>query len=641
MIRVRARTALAAAWGIGAVMIGLFGLAAGPAQAQDQPGYKAFDVAIYTRAYEVQKMSDPQWLQSHWDNISRNMHVDHIYLETHRDKLLVDAATIRAARKFFEARGVRVSGGITWTVNERNRFQTFCYNDPADRAWVKHVTEYTASLFDEIVLDDFFFTSCKSDEEIDAKGGQSWTEYRLKEMDEAARDLVVGPARAVNPKVRVIIKYPNWYEHFQGLGFDLKAEPGIYSAIYTGTETRDATMSAQHLQPYESYQVVRYYDNIAPGRNLGGWVDPGGMKTVDRYAQQLALTLFAKAPEITLFDFRQMSRPITLADRGAWQDQKPTYDFDAAVAGYRNPDGSLRSDLTITAPAGWTFRMLSPVIAQLGQPLAVASYRPYGCMGEDFLHNYIGGAGIPVDLRPSFPAEAHTILLTEDAQCDPDLVGEIKTQLRAGKTVVITSGLLRALQDRGLSDIAEQKVSDRKALVQQFTVGFDKLYPADKPMIIPEIDYLTNDSWDDAEAVEGEAGWPMLHEADYSTGHLFVVTVPDNFSNLYDLPAPVLDRIRRTVAQDMFVRLQGPGRVSLFAYDNQTLVAQSFRDEATPIGLVTDGRFKHLRDLQTGEVLTGTPAPDDRKGWAPSDAGKMVFAVTLKPQSFRAFRAEE
>jgi hypothetical protein len=44
-------------------------------------------------------------------------------------------------------------------------------------------------------------------------------------MNEAGRNLVVGPAKAVNPKVKVIIKYPNWYDDFQGLGFILEWGP--------------------------------------------------------------------------------------------------------------------------------------------------------------------------------------------------------------------------------------------------------------------------------------------------------------------------------------------------------------------------------------------------------------------------------
>ena len=48
-------------------------------------GYKNFKVAIYCRAYEVEKMNDLNWLASAWDEISKQVHVDKVYLETHRD----------------------------------------------------------------------------------------------------------------------------------------------------------------------------------------------------------------------------------------------------------------------------------------------------------------------------------------------------------------------------------------------------------------------------------------------------------------------------------------------------------------------------------------------------------------------------
>ena len=148
-------------------------------------GYQHFKVAVYARAYEVREMADPAWLESHWDALSKQAHVDKIYLETHRDLIVVDEKTIRAAQAFFRKRGVQTAGGITLTVNERNRFETFCYSNPEHRRKVKEIVEYTAKLFDEIILDDFFFTNCKCDLCIKAKGDRSWTDYRLSLMTEA------------------------------------------------------------------------------------------------------------------------------------------------------------------------------------------------------------------------------------------------------------------------------------------------------------------------------------------------------------------------------------------------------------------------------------------------------------------------
>ena len=145
------------------------------------------------------------------------------------------------------------------------------------------------------------------DDEIAAKGNMSWTEYRIKLMTDAGRELVVNPAKAVNPQVKVIIKYPNWYDHFHGSGFNLEEEPTYFDGLWTGTETRDPA-SDQHLQNYLSYNIIRYFDNIAPGKNGGGWVDAGGIHmSMDRYAEQVHLTMLARTPEIILWNYMQLA----------------------------------------------------------------------------------------------------------------------------------------------------------------------------------------------------------------------------------------------------------------------------------------------------------------------------------------------
>ncbi len=238
--------------------------------------YKNFDVAVYCRVYEVREMKDPAWLESRWNAISKNVKVDKVYLETHRDMIVAEQATIDAAKRFFAGQGVKVAGGITVTVNEANQFETYCYSNPAHRQKLKEVVEFTARNFDEIILDDFFFTSCKCDLCIRAKGKKSWTGFRLGLMDEARRSLVMEPARAVNRNVKVTIKYPNWYGHFQNLGFNLETEPTYFDKIYTGTETRDGVYSNQHLQQYHGYSIFRYFDNIKPvGMRVDGWIRAG------------------------------------------------------------------------------------------------------------------------------------------------------------------------------------------------------------------------------------------------------------------------------------------------------------------------------------------------------------------------------
>ena len=609
--------------------------------AQPRP-FDNFEVAVYARVYEVRQMADLDWLRERFDVMQQHLHIDKIYLETHRDTLLADDETLSAVKQFFADRGVATSGGITLTINERNRFETFCYSDPEHRAWVQRVVEHTARHFDELILDDFYFTSCKSDVEIEAKGDQSWTDYRLELLADAARDLVIEPARAVNPDVRVIIKYPNWYEHFQGLGFNLEKEPAMFDAIYTGTETRDAVRSAQHLQPYHGYQIFRYFENLKPGGNQGGWVDTGGMRHLDRYMEQLFLTMIAGAPEITLFDFRQLQRPIRESDRPEWAGTGTSFDFDDVVAPFRMDDGSIDSTLTIARAAGYALEKADRVLDDLGSPTGIKSYKPYHSKGEDILHNFIGMVGVPIDLRPEFPSEAGTILLTESARHDPEIVDRIERQLRDGKDVVITSGLLNALEDRGIDRIVELRVTERRALVQDFIAGWGPMSQSAEPILIPQIEYFTNDSWELVSAVDGAMGWPILHDADYGSGHLFVWTIPDNYADLYDLPAPVLNRIRQTVMQDHPVRIDGPAEVSLFTYDNQSLIVESFRDEPVDVQIVVDRSGVRLVDLESGDSLAARAvAAGGAGGFGPPPGGQPArFDATILPHSYRVFRIE-
>jgi hypothetical protein len=600
--------------------------------------YKNFTVSVYTRAYEVRDMADLKKLQDTWALISSQVKIDKIYLETHRDLIIVDEKTLESAIGFFKSKGLKVAGGITYTVNESNNFETFCYSNPEHRKKVQEIAEYTARHFDEFILDDFFYTSCKCDLCIKAKGNMSWTDFRLKLMTEAARDLVIGPAKKVNPKVKIVIKYPNWYEHFQGLGFNLETEPKMFDGIYTGTETRDAVSSDQHLQQYESYLIFRYFDNIVPGRNGGGWVDSGGSTYLDRYTEQFWITLFAKAPEITMFDFRQLQSRIRPTQKGAWQGTGTSLDFDAVMQPVALPGGNTVQP-TIARAAGTTFEQVDKFIGLLGKPIGVKSYRPFHATGEDFLQNYLGMIGIPMDISPVFPEDGKMILLTESASIDPLLVSKIKSRIQSGKDVMITSGLLRALQGKGIEDIAELRYTDRKASVNEFKAGFGRTLTSSKEIIIPQINYLTNDSWEQVSAIRGENGWPLLHRAQYSKGYLYVLTIPDNFADLYLFPDAVLNRIRSVASQGMDFRLEGPSRVSLFCYDNGTFIVESFLTEPVTVKVIAGQATGTITDLVTGESIKGTAASAVMFRNAKS-APEKGFEITIKPHSYRVFKAK-
>jgi hypothetical protein len=601
--------------------------------------YQNFTVSVYARVYEVIRMDDFSWLEPRWNEISRQVKIDKIYLETHRDMKVAGRENILKLKRFFSDRNVAVAGGITATVNEMNRFETFCYTNPEHRKKLKDVVEFTAGLFDEIIFDDFFFTNCKCDACIRAKGSKSWTRFRLDLMDEAARELILKPAKAVNPKVKLVIKYPNWYEHFQGLGFNLETEPKVFDGIYTGTETRDRS-GDQHLQEYLGYSIFRYFENIKPGGNGGGWVDTAGSRFLDRYVEQLWLTLFAKAPEITLFDFAQLQRQIRPSDRAPWQGQQTSLDFDKIMEPIAQSDGTAAKPSTIARAAAVAFDQVDGFLGKLGKPVGLKSYKPYHSTGEDFLHTYLGMIGIPIDLVPVFPSEAPVVLLTECAAADATIVAKIKQRLVDGGSVVITSGLLRALQSRGIEDIAEIRTTERKAIIKNFRG--QNAVPPDLHILIPEIQYLTNDAWELVSGMaQNDLGYPLLIQAGYSKGSLYVLTIPENFSDLYSFPTQVLTQIRNVLLHNFDVRVESPGDVALFVYDNNTFIVESFLPESVDVRISLDAKFSKLRDLVTGEELSAQAAAKSFAGgfggFGGGGGNRRVCPMQIKPHSYRVF----
>jgi hypothetical protein len=606
--------------------------------------YTNFDVAIYIPVGAVRSFENPRTLSNNWKRISSQLKVDKVYIEVQRNRELAGDDLLERVKQFFLDRGVRVAGGMALSDGGSGQFRSFCYTNPKDREFVKNAAQLAARHFDEVIQDDFFFVTTKYDSDIAAKGKKGWTQFRLELMRDAAKNLVVKPARAVNPKIKMVIKFPNWYEHFQGLGYDLDQEPKIFDGIYTGTESRDPETTDQNLQPYESYQIFRYFENIAPGRNGGGWVDTFSVRYVDRYAEQLWDTMFAKAPEMMLFNWAAMLQPVRPGDRTNWQSLHTSFDYDQLLQSYRSHGLAGSTNPNMARVAGYSLEQVDTFLGQLGNPIGIQCYKPYQSTGEDFLHNYFGMIGIPIDLHPVFPTNANLVVLTESAKFDPGIVAKIKRQLVAGKSVVITSGLLRALQGKGIEDIVEVQYTDRKVLAHKYTSGFGSGNgrsigdETNANVLFPEIDFFTNDAWALLRAMANGRGYPLLLMDRYGKGILYIWTIPDNFNDLYNLPVPVTTAIKNYVMRGFPVRLNGPGQVALFAYDNNTFIVESYLPTETDVTVSVAGEFAILRNLVTGAQITAEASGEGR--WQ-SGADRVSFQVHLLPHSYSVFAAEK
>jgi hypothetical protein len=635
--------------------------------------YKNFRVAIYVTRDTVNQWSNPQALQVAFDNMSRQVKFDKVYLEVASGKSFTREETIEPIKKFFLDHGIAVSGATAPNGNSGGNGTSsaggsLSFSVQADRDYLKSVAELLARHFDEAILDDWYFTSSKTASEIAAKGDKSWTQYRLEAMDEATVNLLIKPAKAINPKMRLIIKFPNWYEHYQGLGYDLAVEPALFDGIYTGVETRDPITVPweQHLQQYESYNILRYLENVKPGGNDGGWVDTLGTDYIDRYSEQVWDMALAKPREITLWQWNDALKPMAIGAR-PWESQETSFNMQKMLATYHAPEGAAtapaeapatRAGRGNTGPvydarngrvAGYAMEQVDAFLDKLGKPIGIACYRPPHAVGEEFYHEFLGMAGFPIDLHSAFPADTASpvILLTESATTDPEIVKEIKGALAAGKTVVVTSGLLRALQGKGIEDISELDCTDLKFSATGFLQGNGQVIASptvDPPILFPIIHYLTNQTWAHINAFSAAApanAYPIVIHDAYDKGFLKVLVLPDNIADLYRLPTPVLNAIRSEIMGTFPVRLvDAPAQIALFAYDNNSFVVESYLPEETTVSVALNGNIASIIDLTSSQTIAGTVIRGGRGGGrgggGPNGAR---FAITIPPHSFRAFTA--
>jgi hypothetical protein len=611
-------------------LIGVLGamLSLGLAAAADAAAYKNFRAAIYIPVGATKKLADPATFQKQFKRVSSQLDFDKVYIEAYRDRVFATDAELEAVKRAFEAKGIQTSGGITLAAGgSGGQFGTFDYENPADRAECERAVRLIARHFDEVILDDFFFYTSKSDADIAAKGQRSWTDYRVDKMREASRNLVLGPAKQENARVRVIIKYPNWYEHFHGTGYDLAEQAKMFDAIYTGMETRDPVITDQLLQQYESYEIFRYLSNVRPGANLGAWVDTYSIRAIDRYAEQLWDGLFAKTPEQMLFEWGAMASdtPAVPGNR-PWAKQATSFRWPAAGgSGW----ASAANQALHTADA---------VLGELGNPVGVASYRPSHATGEDFLHNYIGNLGVPIELYPEYPTQAHTILLTQGAASDPNIIAKIDASLRGGANMIVTSGFLEATQDRGFGQLAEWRTTGHTIAIDQYFVGYGagngrELTEAGKtkPVLFPEVRFYTNDSWGIIRGVAAAKGFPIVLMNHYSKGTLYLWTMPENFGDLYNLPQDMISRTKEFLFEDDApVEVDAPDHVALFTYDNGAFVVENYRDDAAHVWVSFNGVPTVTDLLRKAPVKLLSDPP-----YAPRSA----FELTIPPHSFRAFRA--
>lgn len=515
--------------------------------------YKNFKSVTYCVAQWADKITEEE-LRKQADWLQKYVKIDKVYLETFRGSF-ARKEQILMIKKVLAEYGIEVAGGITTVTPDLNPqdkkrqrlFGTFCYCNQPMRDLLKQVSEYTASLFDEYIIDDFFFTQCMCEDCLKEKGDKPWNVFRLEKMKEVSKNLILEPAKKVNPNCKVIIKYPNWRESFQETGYNPGEQRFMFDGIYTGTETRHGAQQDQHLPRYLSYSLPRYMENALPGKNGGGWFDPFECDRIDSYLEQAYLTAFSKCKEIMMF---------------CWP------------AIYNNKRAT---------PLGFQYDKMDEILTYCGNPTGLPVYIPFNSQGEDHLEDFLGMVGIPMELMPDFPEYKNykSVLVTESSLTDPEIISKIQKFVKAGGKVIATSGfMIKALKEEKynkgpkISELTSIRYNDKTLVADEYQVTVQGLYGRNyikgSELSFPLLEHRNNATWSKVNAGHGEYHESLVMFDTYGKGCFEVINLPEMPSRIRDLPAEVLTVLRYELLGNGSTWIDCGYGISLFTYDNDT-----------------------------------------------------------------------
>lgn len=360
-----------------------------------------------------------------------------VYLEEFRDGYKAEKTTLLNAAAGFRAAGFEVSGCVTTTkVGKPStgwKEVASCYTDEGTQARLQSIFKYAASLFDEIMIDDFWFTDCTCPEcdaarraQIVTIGrhtypvrGDTWADYRCELMVRLSQACLLGAARQINPRVRLIIKYPQWYDNFQNRGYEVLRETADFDRIWVGTETRDYQDPRWGGTPqFEGYFIMRWLGGIGGTKTGGGWFDWLGT-TAQTYVEQARQTVLGGAPESMLFCY------------GGLQHDTGPEDITA-----------LRANIPELLSVATEVRSRAIV--------GLAAYKPANSSPGDEarVFDFLGMLGFPLVPCHAFPADAPAAFFSIHALKDEALVPKLRKFIKTGKPLLLTDGLATALTNR-------------------------------------------------------------------------------------------------------------------------------------------------------------------------------------------------
>lgn len=392
--------------------------------------------------------------------------VTHVYLESFRGAYTADRDVLLHAKEKFLNAGFKVSGCITTTKLGRDSVEGWsfpCFTDPKALETLQTAFEYAAGLFDEVMIDDFFATRCVCEDCVKARGDKSWDQFRCDLLVDISKKYVIDPARKVNPNVKLIIKYPQWYDDFHDKGYEVVRQSAMFDKIWVGTETRepDSKQWGRKTQ-YEAFYIMRWLGGIGGDKCGGGWFDPYGTKP-PTYLEQARQTVLGGARQAVLFCYGSL-----LGDTG--------------------PDNvkALRKEIP------QLFQLANLIQGKIIRGVSAPKIPNSNGGNERYVYDFIGMLGLPLVPTTEFSGNEKSVFLPvhtlKDEAFEMKIGGLIDKKAPVMVTDELAEKLSPALKKRldenliiqtpedlwGLMDIPQAQLkSIRKTMLEPIGVEFD------------------------------------------------------------------------------------------------------------------------------------------------------------------------
>lgn len=362
--------------------------------------------------------------------------VTKVYIESFRDGYQADTKTLIAARDRFKKEGFIVCGCITTTgigKPSTGWSSISCLTDSKTQEKVKQIFEHAAGIFDEIMIDDFWFTDCACPECDAARRartvkigdrefkvpGETWEDYRRELMLNLSKEYILKAGKKVNPNAKFIIKYPQWYDRFHERGYDVVSETEAFDKIWVGTETRDYNDKRWGgTVQYEGYFIMRWLGGIGGEKCGGGWYDWLGT-TRHTYIEQARQTILAGARESFIFCYGGL--------------QKSTGPDNIAALRANIPE---------------LFQIATEVSKR--KVIGIAAYKPPNSppQEEAYVCDFVGMMGLPLVPCHEFPEDFKAGFFPVHVLKDKDFIGKFNKFLSTGKIAIVTDGLAKRIANQ-------------------------------------------------------------------------------------------------------------------------------------------------------------------------------------------------